>query len=105
MHFEEMYFANSGLSKKEIAQIIKKKFEKAGLQVFGFTFHSLDEFWNDETVDKCLEDLKQIIDLNKILGAEYVTFQIFLPEKYMIKSTKQYYLMKKYIFRDNHSIT
>lgn len=82
-NFKDLYFKDSKLSDEEIVNIVKSKFDKAGLNIFGVLMHSRDNDWNKENVDQHLKDLKESLYFNKKLGAEYATFQVWLPDKYM----------------------
>eukprot|EP01084_Bolivina_argentea_P051139 94058_1 len=82
-HFKNMYYKDSLLSNLEIAKEIKEKFDKYGLKIFGVLLHSKSEHWDKQNVDKYLSDLRESLQYNKAMGAEYVTFQIWLPEKYL----------------------
>lgn len=81
-NFKSLYFKDSKLSNEEIINIIKSKLDENGLSVFGILKHSRDNDWDKDNVDKYLSDLKESLYFNKKLGAEYVTFQIWLPDRY-----------------------
>lgn len=82
-NFKDLYYKNTNKSDIEIAKEIRDKFDSSGLRIFGALFHSENDKWNEENVNKYLSDLEQQLKLNKILGGEYVTFQIWLPDKYL----------------------
>eukprot|EP01083_Nonionella_stella_P107809 312728_1 len=85
-NFQSLYFSGddqSKLSNPEMIRIIKSHFDAANLRIFGILLHSRDGDWSADNVDQYLSDLKESLYWNRQLGVEYVTFQIWLPERYM----------------------
>ena len=77
--FQKKYFY--GASLLEAARRTREAADKYGMRVFGCLYHSLAWQWEDEAA--YMEWLESHFEADRILGAEYVTYQVFLSDKYM----------------------
>lgn len=78
-YFKRKYFANH--SKEQIAVAAKKMALEYDLQIFGANIWNVFDYPGMDWTEQ-VKNLKEEARLTKMMGGQYLTFQIWLPEKY-----------------------
>ena len=78
-YFQRKYFANH--SKEQIAVAAKKMALEYDLQIFGANIWNVFDYPGMDWTEQ-VKGLKEEARLTKLMGGQYLTFQIWLPEKY-----------------------
>jgi len=78
-YFQRKYFANH--SKEQIAVAAKKMALEYDLQIFGANIWNVFDYPGMDWTEQ-VKALKEEARLTKLMGGQYLTFQIWLPEKY-----------------------
>lgn len=68
---------------EDVARAAKAEAEKFGLKIFGTNVWWVYDFGEKEDWEKRLEEMKAEARYTKLMGGEYVTFQLWLPQRHM----------------------